>query len=781
MHHPDLQELPCITLDAGGAITGWNAEWAAALGDTDLSGLRPWLELLHAQPGAPASAADDRVAVPVGAGVRSMLFQPLLGTDGALLQWLGYLLPLPVARSHRELIEELPLRSLIKLGSNLFFVVDDEGNLVLWNRRVEDTAGRAADALRDSAVSALFAPADRALVAQQLGLVLQCDAEIKLEAHLATPAGIVPYMIWGSRLQCEGRNYMVSMGIDISQRRQDEQTLRLRERALHASTNGIVITRVGGADNLIEYVNPAFEAMTGYSAAEVMGRDSRFMAAPGVDQGERDRLRDAIREQRGHGVVFRNRRKNGEIFWNELSVTPVADERGTVTHFVGVLNDVTASKQRTTTLEHEVNHDALTGLANRNLLWDRIGQALYLAQRNKSLVAIVLIDLNKFKDINDSLGHDAGDEVLKVVARRLQAAVRESDTVARLSGDEFVLVLSNQPSLRYTLRMVQRVHASLAKAVMFEGREVSVSGSIGVSLYPHDASTPFDLVRAADTAMYHAKAAGGRDVHFFSAAMKSSTEAKQKMESDLRYGIARDQLFLMFQPRICLHTGGVCGVDALLRWRHPELGVLLPTDFLADAEENGLIVPLGQWVLERVCHTLQRLKALGFPHLPLSMKCAYREFVQENFVANIGERLAAFQVAPACLELDLREVHLMRNPHLGSTLARQSAELGIRLGVDDVGDGESNLAYLHHLPLHHIRMGHASVRDISAAAGSGALARSIIGLGHNLNVRVIAKGVETPRQRDFLAAQGCDEMEGHFFSVPVEQGALEQMLGALAD
>ncbi|MFL6707012.1 MAG: putative bifunctional diguanylate cyclase/phosphodiesterase [Massilia sp.] len=774
----ELKKLPCVMLSADGAVTGWNAEWESALGHGDWSQLRAPVDALMGPEGPIADDAELALD-PVAQGSRRVLFQPLHGADGVLSEWLAYLLPVPSERGDREVVAELPLRTLMGLGSNHFLVCDEAGRLVLWNRSVEAVSGRTHDDLVDLPFASLFEPGEQKLVEERVRQVLQGDEEIHLEANLrAGESHAIPYLFWGRRFKCEGKVYMVTIGLDISQRRRDEQTLRLRERALHATTNGIVITRCGGVDNPIEYVNPAFEAITGYNADECMGRDSRFMAAPGMDEAERAELREAIRERRQFSVVFRNRRRNGEIFWNELHVTPVTNERGLVSHFVGVVNDVTARMQRTSHLEHEVTHDTLTGLANRTLLWDRLEQALSVAQRNKSLVATLLVDLNKFKQINDTLGHEAGDEVLKVVARRLQSSVRESDTVARLSGDEFVLVLANQPSLRFTLRMVQRIRADMAKPVMFDSREINVAGSIGVSVYPHDGLTAFDLVRAADTAMYHAKSAGGKDVHFFSPAMKSTTEEKQKLETEMRHAIEHDQFFLMYQPRICLRTGNIIGVEALLRWRHPEKGVLLPGAFLNEAEENGLIVPLGHWVMEKSCRALQRLKLLGLPALTVCMKVGYRELIEENFMALIGERLRANGVEAGRFGLDVRECHLIRNPPLGKELARACVSLGVALGVDDVGDGESNLSYLHHLECKYLKMSNTAVKEISAITGRGPLAKSIIDVGHNLDFKVIAKGVETPFQRDFLAAQGCDELQGHFFSAPVTQEVLERMLGA---
>jgi EAL domain-containing protein (putative c-di-GMP-specific phosphodiesterase class I) len=276
--------------------------------------------------------------------------------------------------------------------------------------------------------------------------------------------------------------------------------------------------------------------------------------------------------------------------------------------------------------------------------------------------------------------------------------------------------------------------------------------------------------------MYHAKSSGEKDVHFFSPAMKSANEAKQKLETDLRHAIDREELFLMYQPRMCLRTGSIVGIDALLRWQHPERGILLPSAFLTDAEESGLIVPVGLWVLEHVCLALRQYKSLGLQQLPMSMKATYREFMQENFLATIGDRLLALDVAPSSFELDVRESHIMRNPGVVSQLASQSAELGICMGIDDVGDGESNLSFLHHLKLHHIKMAKAPVQEICPGTGHGPFAKSIIDLAHNLGIRVIAKGVETPEQSQFLATQGCDELQGYVFSAPVNGDALERML-----
>jgi diguanylate cyclase (GGDEF)-like protein/PAS domain S-box-containing protein len=674
-----------------------------------------------------------------------------------------------------ERVARMPLSSIVEMFPGTFYALNRDGRFLLWNHNLERVTEMSPDELGATRAPDLLDLAQRPLLSGAIQQVLQEGEEMKLEVDYVAKSGReFPVLLCGTRVRCEGEDYLFGMGIDITERRAREQQLRLRERALHAASNGIVITRCEGRDNVIEYVNPGFERITGYSSAEAIGRDGRFMCSPGMDAAERTQLREAVAARAPAHVVLRNLRKNGELFWNELSITPVQDEHGIVTHYIGVINDVTVAKQRTAHLEHEVNHDALTGLANRNLLWDRLEQALHLAQRQKNLVATVLIDLNNFKTINDTFGHEAGDVVLKVVARRLQASVRDSDTVARMSGDEFVLVLVNQPTLRFTLGMVERLRQSFAIPVSFGGQEIPVGASVGVSLFPHDGSSAAELVRAADVAMYHGKGSGRNDVHFFSADMKSSTEAKHRIETGLRQALERDELFLLYQPRVSVQTGKVTGFEALLRWRHPEHGVLPPSRFLADAEQNGVIVQIGQRVLDLACGFAARLREIGFGALPVTVNVSPREYSQPGFVAGLAERLARQQLEPRSLQLDLRLDGLIRNPALGRELAEQLRGLGVGLSVDGFGTGLCDLLYLQQLSAAQIKLAHSTVHTVPD--GGSAVAKSLIDIGHNLNMEVIGEAVETRPQMEFLKSHGCDQLQGHWVSEPLAAEAAQQML-----
>ena len=679
------------------------------------------------------------------------------------------------------LIDSITLKDMVDLLPVTFYIINQRGMLVLWNTRVEQATQLSADEVRITPALEMFPPEDRELVAARIAEVFAHDGQVLVEAALRSKDGTsTPFLLTGVRFSAAGQPFLCGMGIDVTERRHQEQQLRLRERALHAISNGIVITRCMGPANPIEYVNPAFERITGYQAHELVGRDidavCGALSVSETDTIQHAEVRRAMLERRETRVTLRNLRKTGEVFWNELTVAPVLDDKGAATHYIGVLNDVTESKQRTSFLEHEINHDVLTGLANRNLMWDRLEQAIHMAQRNKTLVATVLVDLDNFKLINDTLGHEAGDDVLKVIARKMQASVRDSDTVARLGGDEFVLILTNQPSLRFTLRMIDRLRNDIAMAVTIKNTPINVESSMGVSIFPHDGNSAAELIQAADAAMYHAKSAGRNDVHFFSVAMKASTEEKHKFEQHMRQAIANDEMFLVYQPKVSLMTGRILGAEALLRWRHPQQGVLLPSAFLREAEENGLIVAFGDWVFHRVCDGLLRLKQLGFEELVISMNVSFRELSQRGFISALGVALADNALAPDSFELEITECNLLKSAELAHSIFEQIGRVGIRLTVDEFGAGVSSLKHLQQLPVTNLKIFKPYIDNITRDNVSDMMARTIIGIGHLMNVGVIGEGVETAGQHDFLKLNGCDQMQGNYFSEPVSLDMFERML-----
>ncbi len=670
------------------------------------------------------------------------------------------------------------LRDVMDVLPGTFYVINEAGHFVLWNKQVEQATGRDAAQLRAMHMLELFPPADRPAVARAFCAVFEQESMVQVEASLLAHGRHVPFLLCGARLAAEGQFFLLGCGVDLSSHYEQKDMLQLRDRALHAVNNGVVITRCDGPDNPIVYVNPAFERITGFTLQEALGRDSRFMAAPSYDAPARAELAAAIAARRPLTVVLRNRRKNGELFWNHLSVTPVRDRHHRVTHYVGIIEDVTEQRQRMAQLEHQVTHDALTGLANRTLLRDRIEHAITSARRTGLSAAVILLDLNKFKEINDTLGHDAGDQVLCAVARRLQEAVRDSDTVARLGGDEFVLVLPDQPDLRYTLAMISRIRNTLSERLVVDGHVVPVGGSMGVAMYPSDADNFAALLRAADTAMYEGKRGGAGAVHFYSPEMTSASALRVRMEQALRDGLRSDEIHVVLQPNVRVADGKLLGLEALLRWRHPELGELLPGEFLPDAESNGLIVELGRRVLDRACTQLKRLDQLGYRDVPVSVNVSRREFARTDYLPYLAGKMVQHGVNPARLELEVREAQLMDNPELARKLSSGVRKLGMRLSVDQFGGGITNLHCLRSLAIDQLKMAPASVQEICPEGRNGALAKTMLDIGHNLDIPVVATAVETQAQRDFLAAHGCPGMQGRYVSEPMAPGALEQWLAA---
>jgi len=779
--YDSIEEVTFLVDDAG-HIASWNPACAALFGPAAETVVGQPLACLFDAPDWPALAAAGggpvELATRPGRTARARLTAQ---RDGAGKPR-GYVLELaPVAAaapqtSVADRIGQTAIADVVDLLPGTFYALDRKGRFLLWNHNFERVVEMMPDEVAAASAFDMLDLPDRERFVEHMRCVFDDNAEAQMEVDYVSRSGReTPLLLSGARIDCGGGQYLFGTGIDISKRRARERDLRLYQRALHAASNGVVITCNGGPDYKIIFVNPAFERITGYSADEVKGRDPRFMAAPGLDGDERRRLAQALREHRSVHTVLRNRRKDGAMFWNDLQITPVHDENGKVTHFIGIINDVTASKQRSDHLEHEVNHDGLTGLANRTLLWDRLDHAVHLAHRHQSAVAVVLIDLDNFKLINDTYGHDAGDAVLKVVARRLQATVRDSDTVARLSGDEFVLVLVDQPSPRFTLRMMERLRRALVAPVSFNGREIALGASLGVATYPHDGSLAADLLRTADMAMYRAKGNGG-GVHFYSSEMREASEARAALAGRMRSALEEGELFLLFQPRMDTRSGTVRGFEALLRWRHPEHGVMLPGAFLGEAEESGMIVEIGAWVLDQACAFARQLRHAGYIGLPVAVNVSHREYSQAEFIPGIARRMAAYGLPPGSLEIEIPEADLIRNPALGRDLSGQLRDVGALLSVDEFGRGISDLSFLQQLSLRQIKLSKAAVQGIAEHGPGSMLAKTLIDIGHNLDLAVIGEAVETEAQVAFLREHGCDQLQGQWLSDPLSADAAQHML-----
>jgi diguanylate cyclase (GGDEF)-like protein/PAS domain S-box-containing protein len=568
---------------------------------------------------------------------------------------------------------------------------------------------------------------------------------------------------------------------DVTDNKRAELALRLQSRALDASVNAILITGVVNGANVIEYANPAFERITGYSPSEVIGRDCRFLHG---DDGEQDGLssiRRALSTNLETSVVVRNYRKDGALFWNQLFVAPVPNAQGLTTHHIGIINDVTDLMNYQEQLEYQANYDGLTRLPNRNLLRDRLQHAIETARRRDTKIAVVFMDLDGFKNVNDSLGHSIGDRLLAVIAERLARSARTSDTVARHGGDEFVIVLPDLTDEAGLIAWMERTRAAISEPVMIDDTELYVGCSMGASLFPQDGDDAETVLKKADLAMYRAKDMGRNNYQFYQPEMNATVGARMNLERRLRRALRDGEFLLHYQPQVDMTTRQIVGIEALVRWLDPEQGLVSPASFIPVAEESGLIGPLSEWVLREACRQNKAWQDAGLPPARVSVNLSARHFQQRDIANLVTTVLDETGLEPRYLELELTESAIMRNAEEAVSMLEELSALGIGIAIDDFGTGYSSLSYLKRFPVHRLKIDRSFVADIGTSGDDETITSAIIALAHSLELQVIAEGVETSAQHEFLRERNCDEMQGYYFSRPMPRDAIPTLLqqGAL--
>jgi diguanylate cyclase (GGDEF)-like protein/PAS domain S-box-containing protein len=646
------------------------------------------------------------------------------------------------------------------------------------------TGWRADELLAGEAITyeRVIHPDDRQHVRTEVANGVQENRRFRIEYRINCRDGTLKWVLErGAAVRDDAGDVIALEGVieDITERRIADEALRDAERRYRSifenATEGIYQST---AEGRYLSVNPALARIFGYvSPEELLSITGDVQHRVYVDSRRRREFLRLMRED-GRVVNFVSQayRKDGELIWISENAHPVTDESGCVTYFEGTVVDVTETRRYEQELVRLASHDPLTDLPNRHVLNDRLRQMLLHAQRHNSVVAVAFVDLDNFKIVNDSLGHNIGDRLLMTMAKRMKSCLRESDTVARMGGDEFVLLLSGESRGEAMGSAVRRVLHAIAAPCQIEGHELTVSCSIGISMFPRDGRDVGTLLKAADTAMYRAKEAGRNNFQFYTADMNSAVTARLETEAELRRALERGEFLLHYQPKFDLPSGRIVGAEALVRWQHPRYGLVSPQHFITIAEETGLIVPIGEWVLRSACRFNQSLVAAGLGALRMAVNLSARQFHHEGLAVLVREVLDDTGLKPELLELELTESLVMHEAeHVTATLAALEA-LGIHLSIDDFGTGYSSLSYLKRFPVSNLKIDKSFVHDIARDPDDAAIVNAIVLLGHGLGLTVTAEGVENRAQLEFLAAHACDEVQGDFCGAPMTEEALRQVL-----
>lgn len=560
---------------------------------------------------------------------------------------------------------------------------------------------------------------------------------------------------------------------DVTAQKKAEEELHLYANVFHNSGDSIIIT---DKENKIIAVNNAFNETTGYTLDELKGKNPKVLSDGSTPSHVYKNMWLGLNSKGFWQGEMNDRKKNGETYPKWMSISVSYSNTGEVLHYIASFADISERKADQERIHYLAHHDALTGLINRFSLEERLLQAISVAHRNQDKLALMFIDMDRFKNVNDTMGHPAGDALLVEVAQRLKRCVRESDIVARIGGDEFIIVLTDIEDSLSAAPIARLIVELLGEPYIINNQKVFSSPSIGVSIFPSDGTSVDSLMKNADSAMYHAKELGRNNYQFFTESLNADADERLKLENDLRYAINNKQFELFYQPQVCTSTNKFCGVEALIQWHHSERGIVAPDKFIAIAEETKLIVPLGLWVLEEACRQQSQWQKKYHKRIKMAVNISAQQLQTSELLEKIEYFMEKFNINAGDLALEITESTAMQDPDNAIKQLRKIRDLGVELAIDDFGTGYSSLAYLKLLPINTLKLDRTFVSDIEFDNNDAEICTAALALAHNLGLNVIAEGVETEAQKDFLISHQCDILQGYYFSKPLAKNEAEDVI-----
>jgi diguanylate cyclase (GGDEF)-like protein/PAS domain S-box-containing protein len=597
-------------------------------------------------------------------------------------------------------------------------------------------------------------------------------------SHLPCPASLSPALRWAINASAAVLIFLVlyftfrSLLSNASGCKRLEDSALLAYNVLDSSSNPILIT---DAQTNIEYVNPAFCTTTGYTREELIGQKPNIMKSDKQTQEFYKDMWKSIKETGQWQGEILDKRKNGDVYPKWLSISAIKNSRGKTVKYSGLFSDITALKQTEEQIEHLTNYDALTTLPNRRLFLDRLNQAMLSAERYNHMLAVMFLDITRFKNINSTFGHIAGDQLIKEFAERVSGCMRKEDIVGHISGDRFAIILPEIKSKEDAEVISRKFIDSMSSPFIIKGHKVVVSVSVGITLYPKDGDKLDMLIENAETAMYHAKEHGDNRIQFYNNTMSDISFQRLSIEANMREALEREEFILYYQPVVNLHTGMITGMEALIRRQEPEW-VAPPSKFIELAEETGLILQICEWTLRKACRQNKLWQAEGLPPMHIAVNIASSQFYEGKLLKTVADVLKETGLEPRYLELELIERLIMQNSAASINMMHDLKKLGVMLMVDDFGTGYSSLSYLKQFPIDKIKVDQSFVRDIVHDSSSASISKAIIALAHSLNLKTIAEGVETEKQLSLLHEYGCDEIQGYYFSVPLPAESFKKLV-----